>query len=223
MPGTKRARPAGPPKRRVRRKYARKMSRRIYRNPTNTQVTVKRTRYSGSWSFGTATTSDFWRYLEYSLVSDFNAPGDFTGTFDRYRINAIKVQFLPRFHWVAAPTTGATPITVARPSMVIIKDPYSTLSPSGTYASATLNSLLENGGKVYDATRPITVYWKPSIPYSVSGGVTFKRAPYLRTTETNISHRGFHAFVFQNNFSSTPTDLTWDILVTMWVTFKDLR
>lgn len=224
MPGTKRARPTRPTSgRRVRRKIVRRIPRRIPRSPTNTSVSVKRTLYAGNWVWGTASTSDFWRFIEYSLASGFNNHGEFTPIFDRYRINAIRVQFLPRFDWVAAPTTGATPLTVAKPRMAIINDAYSNLSPSGTYTSANLNSMMENGATIYDATKPVTVYWKPAIPYSVSGGVTFKRAPFLRTTETSILHRGFHAFIFQNNFTTTPTDLAWDIMVTMYVTFKDLR
>lgn len=228
MPGFKRKRTTTTttttmPRRVRARRAARRYGKRIFRNPTNTQVTVKRTLFQGAWQFGTATTVDFWRYLEFSVNSGFNNYTEFTNVFDRYRVNGMRVDFYPRFDHLAGPVTGATPMTVAKPHMVIVKDPYSNISPSGAYTAANLNTLLENGGKVYDATRPIRVYWKPVIPFTVSGGVAFKRAPFLRTSETGILHRGFHAFAYQNNFSTAVTDLIWDVHVTMYVTFKDLR
>lgn len=224
MPFLKRKRPAATRTTTTRRRrYAKRRRFPLVRAPPSGTVFVKRTLFTGSWVWGTTNAVDYWRYIEYSLNSGFNNATEFNNVFDRYKVHSIKVQFMPRFDNLAGPTTGATPMTVAKPRMVIIKDPYSGLSPGTPYSAATLNTLLEQGGKVYDATRPITVIFRPAIASTVSGGVNFIRAPFLRTTETGIQHRGFHAFIYQNNFSTTTTDLVWDVLVTMNVQFKNLK
>lgn len=211
----------------------RRMKRRIVRVPksmparsmTGVKINVKRMFYSGTWVWGTATTGDFWKAFEPTVANGFNNFSEFAAVFDRYKVNAIKVTFRPRFDTVAAPVTGATPLTVVKPYMCIVKDPFTTLVPSGLYTSANLNTLLENGGRVYDADRTVSVYYRPyiSVPTNTGSGQWYKRAPYLRTNDVTTPMRGFQAFAYQNNFSNIATDLVWDVFVTMYVTFKDLK
>lgn len=189
------------------------------------QVTLKRTYYSGIWTVSNTTTSDFWKYFEPTLSNGFNNPAEFTGVFDQYRINGITVTFRPRFDNVAAPVTGSTPMTMLKPYLCTIVDPQSTLTPTGVYSPSTLNVLLENGGKIRSATRPLSVWYKPmvQIPTNIGSGVMYVKSPWLRSVDTATPHRGFHAHFFEQSFGTNFTDLSFDVYVTMNVTFKDVK
>lgn len=211
-----------------------RMSRKTYRGrsllsriPTarNTQVSIKRTFFSGTWALNSVATSDFWKYFEPTIANGFNGFTEFASVFDRYKVNAIKLTFRPRFDTVNAPITGNTPLTVRKPYMAYIVDPETAISPGGVYAQANLNVFLENGGKIVDADKPVSIYWKPKISLntSIGSGVYFVKAPYLRTNEISTPMRGVHIFAYQQGFGTTFTDIEWDVFVTMYVTFKDLR
>ena len=196
----------------------------VARSGTNVTVDVKRTFLFGSWQFGTASTADYWRYIEYTLTSGFQNAAEFAAVFDEYRVNNIRVDFMPRFDNVAAPVTGATPLTVVKPRMACIVDGESTQTPSGPYSAGTLNNMLENGATIHDATKTVTMYCKPSVALATSsGGVVFKKSPWLRTFDLNIQHRIGHVMAFQQGFSSVATDVQWDIFITMYVSFKNLK
>lgn len=188
-----------------------------YRQP---KLVMKRTNYVGSWTFATTTTNDFWRYMTYT-PNNFNNFGEFAGVFDEYRINAIKVTFRPKYDTV---TVGQPPQCFAH----FFVDPASTVIPSGTYTSGSLNTFLENSGvKTRSTNRPFSIYFKPKVSDQLNGGGTVSRAispTYLKTTETNVDHRGFHMYLQTNNFNTVgTTNITLDMYVTMYVTFRNLK
>jgi len=110
--------------------------------------------------------------------------------------------------------------------MTHVVDPQSTLNPSGLYSSTNLNILLEHGGKTRQfKDSALSVFWKPqiAIPTNIGGGVWYKKAPYLSTGNTAVPMRGCHIFFHTNNFNTTFTDLILDVMVTWYVTFKNIK
>lgn len=219
MGGTKRGRPATTrrPKKRMRRTM---MSRRVRAVP---QVTLKRTNAIIAWSVGTASTGDFWRYYA-PTTALFNNFAELAAVFDQYKVNGIKLTFYPRWDSVDANPAALTNTTV---KFVTVVDPYSTLTPTGVYNFATLNTLMEQSGvRVRNGLRPVSVYWKPkiAIPTNVGGGVTYVDSSrmWLNTTSTAVPFLGFHSFIATNNMS-TPSGLVYDIYVTFYATFRNLK
>lgn len=216
-------------------KYARRLRRRmrarklrVPRQLSNrsAKVNVKRITYTGVWNLNNVAVDDYWKYFEPTLGNGFNNIAEYQNIFDLCKVNAIKVSFMPRFDNLAGPVTGATPMTVRKPYFAISVDPESNQTPIGTYTQATLNTMIENGAKIRDASKPVHVYWRPKIAVATttaSTAVWWKKAPYLRLTETNVAHRGFHIMGYQQGFGTTFTDISWDVIVTMYVTFKNIR
>lgn len=220
----KRKRAAPRQRRRVRARLAR-IPRRVRSNNT-AAISVKRITYTGVWNHNSVAVDDFWKYFEPTLGNGFSNFSEYQTVFDLYRINGIKVSFMPRFDSLAGPVTGATPMTVRKPYFAYVVDPESTQTPIGTYSQAALNSLMENGAKIRDASKPLHIYWKPKIAVattSASTSVWWKRPTFLRLTETNVAHRGFHIMAYQQGFGTTFTDIAWDVIVTMYVTFKNIK
>lgn len=202
---------------------------RITRRPRfDASTTVLRTKWCENWAFGTVSTINFWRYYNPAITgtAGFNNFSEFAAIFDQYKVHWIKFEFVPRFDNVAASDSAAT-MTQSVPYMVICKDPQSTLTPTGVYSAGTLNTLMENS-RCYRKllTKQVSVYYKPAvqIPTNVGAGVMYKYSPWLRTDDTSVPLRGFHAYIVNsNNLSSTAPDLNLDVYVTMKVSFKNLK
>lgn len=209
----------------ARRAYKRRraMTRRIPRAPRAPRapgVMLKRTNYVGNWTFGTATTNDFWRYLAYDMTS-FNAFAEFAAVFDEYKVNAIKVTFRPAYDSTLPDTVG-----IQAYAHTII-DPGSTLLPSGTYNSTALNIFLQNDGvKSKTLNKPFSVYYKPKVldqVFSTGTAGALRSSPWVRTTETGPVYRGFHMFLQQNNFGTANTQVKLDMFVTYYISFRNIR
>lgn len=215
----KRKAPSGRYRRRVKRKYMRKS--RVPRAPRRVgSIMVKRSNYVGNWTFGTATTNDFWRYFAYDMTA-FNQFSEFAAVFDEYKLNSMKVTFRPAYDSVL------NDLAVAQAYAHYFVDPASTVIPTGTYTSTALNTFLQND-KVRTRTlnRPFSIYWRPKLLDQVLNtgtGAAMRSSPWIRTTETGASYRGFHMFLQQNNFVTTNTAIKLDVFVTMYVSFRNLK
>jgi len=190
----------------------------------SSSIKVKRISITTSWTLGNAATSDFWRYVA-PTAGNFSNFSEFASVFDQYKVNAIKATYRPRFSGLSGPVTGNTPMTARIPYAAIINDARSTLIPAGTYGSSALQTLLENGGKVIRADRVFSVYFKPQIQCqsSVGAGTYYKRCPYINTSDTTTTMRGFHLMIYEQNFGNNFTDFEWDVYYTFYVTFKNLK
>lgn len=182
-------------------------------------VKVMRTTYGGPWVFGTATTNDFWRYNTVTMNA-FNNFAEYAAVFDEYKLCAVKQTWRPRYDSVNAP--GAVG-TVAQPQAYahLIIDPESTITPSGVYTNASLNTFLENG-KVRTKTlnRPFSVYWKPKTTSPMTVGSKKIYSPWLPTTTTTQIFSGYHMYLQQNNFDSTNTNIVLDSYITFYLMFR---
>lgn len=187
------------------------------------KLVMKRTLYAGAWTYGTATTNDFWRYQTFTAGSHINNFAELANVFDSYKINAIKQTWRPRYDNVDAASAGANTTVYAH----VIKDPDSTtLVPTGVQGSGTLNGFLEQGDRVktFNCMRPFSVYFKPKIRAEGLGGdtQTMVSPKYLKTTNTTAVHRGYHMYLAPNNFSAAP-NLILDSYITVYFSMKDLK
>lgn len=186
---------------------------------------IKRTYYNGSWTWGNAATSDFWRYYAFT-TAQINNFAEIANVFDEYRINGIKVTFRPRYDSVTNPSAAGT-LTQPQAYAHILVDPASTLLPSGTYGSTSLNTFLENQGvRTKTLNRPFSVYFKPKVQDQLLGGGTATRVvkpTYLKTTETGVDHRGFHIYLQQNAFATGNTNIVLDVFFTFYLSLRNLK
>jgi len=221
------------------RRYKRSMRKRTYKKRsmnvsrprrmlrTNNPVArFKRTFYTTTLTPNTASVSGFWQYSTISL-SDVPNVSEYTALFDQYKINAVKVTWRPRYDNFAGNDTvdvtlpGTTAQGLTR--VHIINDPDSTITPSGAYSAATLNSFLENGNvRTYDGTKPFSVYYRPKITNSLTTGTNNIRAPWINASSPSVSHRGFHYFMQDVNLTGT-FNQAFDIFVTMYFMCKNAK
>lgn len=215
---------ARPLKRRrvMRRRSAGYMSTRRPGIPRTPKMTFKRTMFIYNWTMATTTTNDFWRYFEPNL-SDLPDLSQYQDIFDEYKINAFKYTFRPRYDTTTSGNSSSIPQAYAH----IIKDPGSTVSPSGLYGSATLNSFLANGNvKSYTLNRPFSVYMKPRVYQEMSAsttGLQLAKPRFFRIGDTLIRHRGFHIMLQQNNFGTVNTQVQLDVYLTLYLTMRGAR
>lgn len=194
-------------------------------------LAVKRKFYLENWQPSTATTNGFWRYYSFNLAQMFDV-GQFQAVFDQYRINAIRVEFHPRYSEFAGNDTTDTVLpgvtNQAGTRLSVMVDTRSSVVPSGAYSSATYNSFLEQGNaRTHQGNRPVTVYFRPSVSTTLGAnvaGAARKRAPVmmLDASGQQVNHTGFHIFAWDPNFSGT-FGQSFDILVTYYLTFRGMR
>jgi len=198
--------------------YIRRRRAPLTRAPRPHVLLVKRKFFSSTWTWNTTTTADFWRYPTFNMNMLPNI-SEYTSLFDEYKVNALKYTFLPR-HNVA--TKGQL-----QGYMHYIIDPGSTMIPQGVYGQGTLNQVLENSGvKTRSCLRPINIYYKPKTLTQDLGGGTGARVitpGWYRTTDTNIDFRGFHCYINLPNFASTAADVSFDVYITVYAQFKNMK
>lgn len=240
MPVTKRKMPTIKRKKSTYKKRKFNMTRRKY---VPKGLTVKRMVCATQpFTYSSVATTNFWKYNTVALTSgmvDYASGAtiasltnlsEYSVLFEQYKLSAFKITFRPKFSNLNQSqinnTTGAT--TYAIPYFCIVKDPMGSQTPLGTWTQSTLNTLLENGGKVYRADRPVTIYMKPKISEQFGGGsnryLTPKFSDLGTSAGTSMPHRGYHMFCFNQGFDSTAiTQQSWDVYVTYYLRFKNPR
>jgi hypothetical protein len=187
-------------------------------------VSIKRTFYNGTWTFGTGAVTDFWKYNSYTF-SNLPNVAEYTSLFDEYKINAIKVQYRPSYDSIEALSSDTTAGTQNTKVLVhTLVDPASTVLPSGLYGSTTLNAFLENGEvRTRDGNKPFTMFYKPKMFQGVNGSGTAARMvnpSWLRTSDTAPIHYGHHVFIQSGN-NTTP--MKYDIFVTYYFQCRGMK
>lgn len=192
-------------------------------------MTIHRKFWAFNWSPATTVTNDFWKYFSQQLtnLSDY---AQYTAIFDKYRVNSMKFTLLPRYDSFAGnDTTDTTLPGVTNQAGVcvhVVIDPSTTITPSGSYNSSTLNLFLENGRvKTYSGNKPINFTVKyPMISDDVNGTASAKciRAPFLNVTQITTPFRGAHVFVQDVNFTGV-FGQSFDVFCEMSITFKGMK
>lgn len=193
------------------------------------KINVQRSYWYENWTPNTVATNNFWRYYSFRL-QDLPSYLDFAAPFDRFRINAIKVTFRPRYDNFAGNDTVDTTLpgvtNQAGCKLTIINDPASNFAPAGVYGSGTYNIALENGkARVHNGNKDINVYFKPMVN-SETGGLSAGRrirAPMLQCSQAaGLVHNGFHVYANDVNFTGV-FGQSFDVYVTYYMTFIGLR
>jgi len=147
--------------------------------------------------------------------------------FDEYKINGLLYEFFPSYDGLDAGTVGANNVYGQFHTAI---DPASTLTPTGSQGIATLNNFMQQGDniKTSKVSQVKRVYFKPKVASQVFGGGIAGRlikAPWLKTTEANVDHRGFHAYLYPNN--GTPSTnlmpITYNVYITYYIQFRGSR
>lgn len=194
-------------------------------------LSVKRKFWLENWQPSTVNAAQFWRYYTFNL-GQMTDVGQYQAVFDQFRINAIRVEFHPRYSEFAGnDTTDTTLPGVTNQSgtrLSVLVDQRSSVVPSGTYGGAVYNSFLEQGNaRTHQGNKPVTVYFRPSVSETLGAnvaGAARKRAPWmmLDASGQQVNHTGFHIFAWDPNFSGT-FGQSFDILVTYYLQFKGMR
>lgn len=194
-------------------------------------MNYSRTFWLESWTPNSGGTANFWRYYQ-AAFSQLPNSTELINLFDRYRINAFKYTFRPRYDSFAGNDTVDTTLpgitNQAGNYAHVIVDRESNLVPTGAYTTAVLNSFLEQGSRVktYQGIKPFSVYVKkPLVNQEVSGVGGGRRvpSPWLQTAvAASVTHNGFHVFMQDVNLTGI-TGQTFDVFVTVYMQLKGMR
>jgi len=221
----------GKRKRVARRAAPRKRMRKAYvprgvRSGGTNIVKITRTTYIENWTPSSATTGGFWRYYQFAPNQIGNWT-DYFNLFDQYKVAALKFTFRPRYdNFSGNDTVDTTLPGVTNQGLTnvhVINDPYSTVSPTGVYNAATLNSFLENGNvKSYQGIRPVSVYFKPTINLTTEAGNNMRRRAGWLNVNINNVHSGFHIFLQDTNLTGV-FNQSFDVFITSYVMLRNAR
>lgn len=217
----------------VRRRPQRKMTlgrvpRPRYRSKPGHLLSYRRKFWLESWSPTSVNVSGFWRRYNQSFT---NLPNfaELSALFEHYRINKIKLTFMPAYDSFAGndnSDTGLPGITFNTGTYVhILNDPQSTQDPLGVYGSTTLNRFMELGKvKTIVGIRPFSIYYTPAI---VVGSIAsqFVSPRWLPMSANNQTHFGPQVYMQLPNFSGAAGSTwmqTWDVYVTMYLQVKGM-
>lgn len=209
-------------RRNVRRR--RMLPRRVPRMLRRNSLSIRRTFYASTWTWNTASVAGYWQYFQFEFSQIPNLV-EYTGLFDEYKINAVKITFRPRYDSVSPQDLViASPAPQAYLHYSI--DPANTVVPAGVYNAATLNSFLEQQGvKTRTLNKPVSIYIRPQVISELVSNQSgaMMRPPWIRTSATAVAHRGAHVFIQQNNFSTTNQNIVLDVFYTYYMQLKNMR
>lgn len=195
---------------------------------------------TGVMEFTNTTTPNFCRFISPSLnvgmvdfktgntIISFNNLAEFENLFDQYKLHGIKYTFRPKINKLSVDQTATAGPTYQNHYVCIHKDYASTTNVTGLFNRTTLNGLLESGGKIYRADRTISVWHKPRIAEQYGGGATRFVTPKWTTLNTSgkaAEYPGFWFYAFNQNFDATAlaTQLSFEVMATYYVSFRDLK
>jgi len=202
--------------RRVKRRTARPM--RSLRMASSTFY-VKQKSFLEQWQFSTAAVTGFWRYYTTTAGAMYNFT-QHAAVFDEYKITNVTFEFRPQWDNFSPDNS-----LWSSGNIHTINDPKSTLVPSGAFSSGTLNSFLEQGNvKSRRFGTVVALSFKPAIAKQIYGGGlsgVMSSAPWIKTSEASVEHRGFHVYLQQNDATLLP--VKYDVFVTYTIMFRGHR
>lgn len=219
------------------------ITRRKYRSTKDVGLSVRRM-VSGTTplTYSTVATTNFWKYNTVSLdsimlnyssgstICSLTNLAEYQQLFDQFKLSAYKITLRPKYvnynMSQQNATTGTTPYNI--PYVCILKDAESAPSISGGWSQTTLNALLEQGGKIYRADRPVSIYMKPKVAEQYgSGAVRYITPRYTNlgtgsNAGTQMAHQGFHMFFFNGTWdTASVSQQAWDVYATLYLKFKN--
>lgn len=189
-------------------------------------VPVKRKFWTTNFTPSTVATSNFAPQWTFALGSmpDY---ANYIALFDEFKLNAVKVDILPRFSVGAqvGQQVGLGVSTNYQQYVTIVKDPAME-PPAGTYSTGTLNKLLESGrSKTHNGNRAISVYSKVFMRQGGAAGEGINsqiiRPRWIKTTDFNTTHYGITAMFWDSTFDFTMLGVSYDIFYTFYLQFRN--
>lgn len=176
-----------------------------------------------NWAPNTITTNGFWRHYVIALNNIQDLAG-FQGLFDLYRITGLLFEFHPRYNGFTGEDQTSSTTSRSGCRLHVINDPYTTVQPSGLYNTANLNFFLEQGPcKTYDGSQVVRVFTRPTVNRDMGGYTMIQRAGWIRTDYPAAGHKAINVFAQDNfNFSGIFTQ-SFDVFVTYYVEFKNMK
>lgn len=165
--------------------------------------------------------SNTWQYNRYVFTLDA-LPNftDFTGLFTHYKINAVKLQFMPAFTDIG----GEGVINRTQPRV------YTMVDRTGISSITTENSILQYSNKkqITKAFEPFTIYVKaPAVETSVETVSLFTQGMpqsnrWIATDAPDVIHKGAGIGTIMP-FMAAGNQWVYQVVATYYLSFKGAR
>jgi len=195
---------------RSRRTYKRRRTFRSKRSRLSTKIYKFKRVATGTQSF----TSEVSTTLDYSFSLE-NLPNytEFTALFDMYRIDAVKLQLIPKINIADGNTNNRFMI-------------YSVLDYNDIASLSNVDAALQYQNlRKTTSTRTHTRFIKPKVAItqtdvSATSFVSSYKAPWIKTSNADVAH-GFIKFISEENPNTNAIE--FDEIITMYVSFKNVN
>lgn len=204
------------PRKRAATKSAKRAKATLSRNIKNNVLFCKR-----SAVLGELEVSNVWQWNRYVFTLDalpsFN---EFTALFTHYKINAVKLQFVPAFTEI----DGAGVLNRTQPRV------YTMVDRTGISSITTENSLLQYSNKrhITKAFEPFSIYIKaPAVEASVETVSLFSQGMpqsgrWIATDTPDVLHKGAGIGTIMP-FMATGNQWVYQVVATYYLAFKGAR
>lgn len=176
-------------------------ARRVLRQPVQY---FKRSTYTQT--FQVTSTAGFTSNAVVFRLSDIPNSSEFIGLYDQYKINAVKVQVIPRIN------SAEIAQAVSQVASVIDYD--------DSVVPANMNTLVQyQNFKLTQGTKIHSRYLKPKISIPTTGaGTMVAKSQWLDVATPDVPHYGI-----KYGFPQTPNAQTFDIKIDFYLAFKNVR
>lgn len=186
-------------------------------------VSFKRRWFNSTYTFSTAGPSTgFWNNIQFAMNSLPNLT-EYQALFREYKLNRVKLTFVPRYDGVDQ-TGAGTGASKALISMRVVGP--DAVVPAGSYNQSSLNAFLETGARTRVFNRPISVFFKPTIPRDVNDAVVAVSGPtWMRlnplSSGPNQVHHGVSFYMHFNGFAVPTSTFTCDVYYTYYFQLRN--
>lgn len=138
----------------------------------------------------------------------------FTTLYDQYKINKVKIQFVPKFNVSDIDAAGTTGGNLAMVATCIDYDDDS--------IPGAIGDILERQNAKLHRTKVFSRILKPCVNFNVSTGITAgvstRQSPWLDTNSTAVPHYGVKIGI-----TGTQVQQNYDIICTYYLSFRQVR
>lgn len=210
--------------------YRSRKARRTMRKPrmskavvNSSLVSIKRRYFVGNWQ---PTVSAGWNSTNYSFrLNNIPSYTEFTALFEQYKINAVKLTFIPEFMGQLDQNNAF--ISAANPgSYVATPRVYTLIDKDGDPQISTENAMLENGAVrlITNPHKAFSIYVKkPCAQFEVATSLGFsgaapKPSPWLDCDNYGVNHFGVGLGAYVTG--SITSLITYRVVATYYMQFK---
>lgn len=191
-------------------------------------VFAKRTYRIGSWDASTTWNGGTTGQFVFQLNNLPNA-SEFVNLFEQYKINGVKLTFIPNYTGDDAAQAEANVVISGGPAWHTAPRIYTVIDKDGDYQTSTENAMLENNNArlVRNPYRQFTVYVKkPAVQFEVGTGAVFSQAapkasPWLDCKNSQVNHYGA-AIAGILSSGTLSAVVRYQVIATYYMAFKGI-